>query len=604
MSGWILAVDFGTVNTGAAVRFPDGRVDKVKLEASSDTMPSAAVLVDGLWRVGQSALNVRRTHPDTFVGSPKARLGQEPLILGDDLVEPATVASHVLAAVHERACRAAGGSGPDRLVLTHPVRWGRARLTALQDAARLAGFPTDRTRLLPEPIAALHAHVQPGSLPPGSRVAVVDTGGGTCDVAVLQTTDDPAPGKDLLIVAQEGDDRLGGNDLDDLLYQWVLAQLRTAGRTDMVAALADPEHLGAALTLLDAVRTAKQDLSEHTNTPIAVAVAGTETTVTITRDEYEDLIAEPMARAAALVARALATLGSTTLAGLYLTGGTAYTPALSRALHKVTGILTSPIGDPKLAVALGALRTPVAVMSAAELTALTQQLRQQRQYPTTPPPTAPAPSRQAPLPPSAAPARPYQASSRPLPTPGPAAVPRYAAPAPTHAGPGRAPAYAPGQPASQEGKKPRRTGVVVAVVAALLLVGAGITAAVALANRSHHSLTATTAPLTTGNAPGTDTISVGGKDYQADYLGKDNISGQNDTYTTREFWRLEGAYDDLKNRPTTGQVLPNSNYPKAVATGQVFVVDVTAKDGTVTRLYYRSDGNTWQGQPTTEQFTP
>lgn len=423
MSGWILAVDFGTVNTGAAIRFTDGRVEKVKLDPNSDTMPSAVVVTDGRWRVGQAALNARRTHPDTFIGSPKARLGQEPVVLGDDLVSPATIASHVLVAVRERAIRAAGGSEPDRLVLTHPVRWGRARLAALQDAAQTAGFAPDTIRLLPEPIAALHAHVPPGSLPPGSRVAVVDTGGGTCDVAVLQTTDDPAPGKDLLVVAQEGDDRLGGNDLDDLLYQWVLTQLRASGRDDMATALADPEHLGAALTLLDVVRSAKQDLSEHTNAPIGVAVGGHETTLTVTREEYEQLIAEPMARAGALTTRALRASGTSDLAGLYLTGGTAYTPALAQTLHKVTGILTAPLGDPKLAVAVGALKTPVAVMTPTQLAALARQLAQQRQQP--------QPAQQT-IPPVQA----RQATSGPpRVTPSPA-TPAAPAQRPTAAGPG------------------------------------------------------------------------------------------------------------------------------------------------------------------------
>ncbi len=440
MPGWILAVDFGTVNTGAAIRFADGRVEKVKLDPNSDTMPSAVVVTEGRWRVGQAALNARRTHPDTFIGSPKARLGQEPVVLGDDLVSPATIASHVLAAVRERAVRAAGGTEPDRLVLTHPVRWGRARLSALQEAAQTAGFASDSIRLLPEPIAALHAHVPPGSLPPGSRVAVVDTGGGTCDVAVLQTTDDPAPGKDLLVVAQEGDDRLGGNDLDDLLYQWVLTQLRASGRDDMATALADPEHLGAALTLLDVVRSAKQDLSEHTNAPVGVAVAGHETTLTVTREEYEELIAEPMARAGALTTRALRASGTADLAGLYLTGGTAYTPALAQTLHKVTGILTAPLGDPKLAVAVGALKTPVAVMTPSQLTALAHQLAQQRQRPQQP---QPRPQQAPPAPPTTPPTQPRQASSGP-----PRVTPSAPAPAPTSSYSSTAPGFAAPPPAS------------------------------------------------------------------------------------------------------------------------------------------------------------
>ncbi|MCL2466115.1 MAG: Hsp70 family protein [Micrococcales bacterium] len=388
MPGWILAVDFGTVNTGATVRFADGRVEKVKLEAAADTMASAVVLVDGRWRVGQAALNARWTHPAQFVGSPKARLGQEPMLLGDALVDPAVLASQVLSVVRDRAVRAAGGGAPDRLVLTHPVDWGRKRLDALREAARLAGFPTDSIRLLPEPIAALHAHVQPGSLPPGSRVMVVDTGGGTCDVALLQVTDDPTPGNDLLVVAQEGDDRLGGNDLDELLYRWVLAQLDMSGRSDIVAALAVADNLAAALTLRDMVRAAKQDLSEHANAPIAVDVNGARVSLNITREEYEGIIAEPMSRAGALASRVLATSGTTNLAALYLTGGTAYTPALSRVLHQATSILATPMADPKLAVALGALKTPTAVLDPEGLFHLTQQLRAVR----TPPPGGPAPA--------------------------------------------------------------------------------------------------------------------------------------------------------------------------------------------------------------------
>jgi len=453
VAGWILAVDFGTVNTGAAIRFPDGRVEKVKLDPNSDTMPSAVVVTDGKWRVGQAALNARRTHPDTFIGSPKARLGQEPLVLGDDLVSPAQIASHVLNAVHERAVRAAGGTEPDRLVLTHPVRWGRARLSALQEAATIAGFSSDKIRLLPEPIAALHAHVSPGSLPPGSRVAVVDTGGGTCDVAVLQTTDDPAPGKDLLVVSQEGDDRLGGNDLDDLLYQWVLTQLRTSGRQDMVTALASPEHLGAALTLLDVVRAAKQDLSEHTNAPIGVTVGGQETTLTVTREEYEELIAEPMTRAGALTARALQASGTTNLAGLYLTGGTAYTPALAQALHKVTDILTAPLGDPKLAVAVGALKTPVAVMTPAELSALAQQLAQQRQQSARP---APAPTPVPTPPPAMAPQAPSHGQPYPAGPPRQMASgpPRVTPPPSGPSGPSHPPSGPSGPPGGPPGGRP------------------------------------------------------------------------------------------------------------------------------------------------------
>lgn len=101
----------------------------------------------------------------------------------------------------------------------------------------------------------------------------------------------------------------------------------------------------------------------------------------------------------------------------------------------------------------------------------------------------------------------------------------------------------------------------------------------------------------------TDTIELGGQTYEASYFGQQSLRGLFEGYDFREFWRLENAYDDVKDCPKTGDMLPYSNYPMPVETGQVFVIDYHMLDGTVNRMYYRSDGNLFgSGQPTTEQF--
>ena len=99
-----------------------------------------------------------------------------------------------------------------------------------------------------------------------------------------------------------------------------------------------------------------------------------------------------------------------------------------------------------------------------------------------------------------------------------------------------------------------------------------------------------------------DTIAVNGKEYEASYFGKQDMSWSDD-YSYREFWRLENAYDDFKDRSKTGEVLPYSNYPMQIETSQVFVIDYTKKDGYVVRMYYRSDGYVWSGMKSTEEFT-
>lgn len=98
-----------------------------------------------------------------------------------------------------------------------------------------------------------------------------------------------------------------------------------------------------------------------------------------------------------------------------------------------------------------------------------------------------------------------------------------------------------------------------------------------------------------------DTITVAGKEYEAAYFGKEDLTGVQD-FSYREFWRLENAYDDLKNRPRTGDVLPYNNYPMLIETEQVFILELGKTDGSVVRAYYRSDGNQWEGMAVTEEF--
>ena len=100
----------------------------------------------------------------------------------------------------------------------------------------------------------------------------------------------------------------------------------------------------------------------------------------------------------------------------------------------------------------------------------------------------------------------------------------------------------------------------------------------------------------------TDTIKIGEKEYTALDFGKVDLSAIFPDYQCREFWRLENAYNDFKDHPKTGNVLPYNNYPMEIETGQIFVIDYTKADGSVVREYHRSDGNTWQGSFATEEF--
>jgi len=101
----------------------------------------------------------------------------------------------------------------------------------------------------------------------------------------------------------------------------------------------------------------------------------------------------------------------------------------------------------------------------------------------------------------------------------------------------------------------------------------------------------------------TDTITINGVDYQALFFGEQELSGLRN-FVSREFWRLEKAYEDFRYSSTTGDVLPFSIFPMQVVPGQVFVVDMKLANGNIQRMFYRSDGEYWMGRPTTHEFIP
>lgn len=99
-----------------------------------------------------------------------------------------------------------------------------------------------------------------------------------------------------------------------------------------------------------------------------------------------------------------------------------------------------------------------------------------------------------------------------------------------------------------------------------------------------------------------DYITLQGKEYVASYFGRQDLNGFKD-YTYREFWRLEDAYEDVKDLPLADNYLPYDNYPMLIEAGQVFVISCTRTDGSMEREYHLSNGQKWEGMYLTQQFT-
>lgn len=102
-----------------------------------------------------------------------------------------------------------------------------------------------------------------------------------------------------------------------------------------------------------------------------------------------------------------------------------------------------------------------------------------------------------------------------------------------------------------------------------------------------------------------DIITINGKEYEASYFGESDMSSWSKEFTKRQYWRLENAYNDFRDKPRLMQVLPYNNYPPInIGIGQVFVIDYYKDDVTVERKYYIADGTVWNDMPCTCEFIP
>ena len=157
--GLILAIDFGTSNTAAAVGALDGQIYMVRLGAGSDTMPSAILRTANGWLTGDAALRSAVLDPTSFEPSPKRRLADGQVLIGSEFVSAVELVAEVLKAVIEKVRRLT--TVPiTTVILTHPDRWGTATIHQLKTAALGAGIPESILTFVTEAQAAAALRMQ------------------------------------------------------------------------------------------------------------------------------------------------------------------------------------------------------------------------------------------------------------------------------------------------------------------------------------------------------------------------------------------------------------------------------------------------------------
>jgi actin-like ATPase involved in cell morphogenesis len=346
--GYALGIDLGTTFTAAAVSI-DGRTEVVSLGNHAVTIPSVVFLRDdGEVIVGDVAQRRGQQEPERLAKEFKRRFGDAtPIMLGHTPYSAERLMAAVLEQVVGQVAERYGGPA-DAVAIAHPANWGPYKIELLQQAAQLAGLGA--ARLVTEPEAAAVHFAAGERLEVGDLVAVYDLGGGTFDAAVLRRT---ADGFETLGEPQ-GIERLGGIDFDEAVLSHVRS---TLGSSLATVDQSDPAVRSAMTRLREECVSAKEALSEDSETSIPVMLPGLQTQVRLTRTELEDALRPPLRETVASLRRAIDASGSTLddIKAIVLAGGSSRIPLVNELVSE----LGRPIAldaHPKHTVALGAAR--------------------------------------------------------------------------------------------------------------------------------------------------------------------------------------------------------------------------------------------------------
>lgn len=350
MTRGILGIDFGTTNSLCAW-IENGRPQVIPNDRGNRSTPSVVALShSGEILVGESAKNQAVASPQTTLTGVKRRLGsRDPVRLGDRWYAPEEAASWIFGKL-KRDSEAFLGFPVEQAVVSVPARFGEPQRRAVKEAARRAGLEVPRLVNEPTAAAVARAFMEPEDADTERIVLVYDFGGGTFDVTVLA-----ARGRVCEVLSSAGDDRLGGMDIDALLYREASGVFRRDWGVDPDT---DPF---LAQQLMDLSERAKIELSSRSEVTITVPFLNAgrglaHPSFELSRERLEDLARPLVERSLDLVRLALeeAEKRPEDIGALVLSGGSSRIPLVRSLLADYLPLEPESKVNPEEIVAVGA----------------------------------------------------------------------------------------------------------------------------------------------------------------------------------------------------------------------------------------------------------
>ena len=344
----ILGIDLGTTNSVVSYLQADGTVKVIPSPEGTMTTPSVVSFkANGEEIVGNAAKRQAVTNPDT-VSSIKRKMGTAEKVhvncVNKDFT-PQEISAKILAYMKKYA-EANLGHSVSKAIITVPAYFNDAQRQATKDAGQIAGL--DVVRIINEPTAAALAYGLENEK--SEKILVFDLGGGTFDVSILDIGDGTFE-----VVSTAGDNKLGGDDWDAVVADYIKAQIKTEAGIDI-------SDKGSLQRIKEAAEKAKIELSSSLETVISLPFISMTSNGpvnfehTLSRAKFQDITRHLLKRCEEPVRRALADAGmkASELDQVLLIGGSIRMPAVQELVKTLTGKTPNLSVNPDEAVSIGA----------------------------------------------------------------------------------------------------------------------------------------------------------------------------------------------------------------------------------------------------------
>ena len=343
----IIGIDLGTTNSCVAVMEGGKPVVVANTEGARTTPSVVAFTKTGERLVGEPAKRQAVTNSEKTISSIKREMGTDHKVnIDGKQYTPQEISAMILQKLKADAENYLGEKVTEA-VITVPAYFNDAQRQATKDAGKIAGL--DVKRIINEPTAAALAYGLDNEKE--QKIMVYDLGGGTFDVSIIEIGDGV-----IEVLATAGDNRLGGDDFDKKVVDYMLAEFK---RTEGVDLSGDKM---AMQRLKEAAEKAKKELSSATTTNInlpfitATAEGPKHFDMNLTRAKFDELTHDLVERTAGPVQAALKDAGITAseLGKVLLVGGSTRIPAVQDKVKQLTGHEPSKSLNPDECVAIGA----------------------------------------------------------------------------------------------------------------------------------------------------------------------------------------------------------------------------------------------------------